>query len=103
MWAQLITAGVKAGHDGDLGRMSDLLEAAEQPGSGLIREIIMRDQKDPSRIYVLVVFESEEKARARESDPRRQEPLAELQQLMGDILEGVPQFVDLTVFKELTV
>jgi hypothetical protein len=60
----------------------------------------MRHQKDPSRIYVVVVvFESEEKARARESDSRRQEPLAELRRLMGDILASSPQFVDLTVFK----
>jgi hypothetical protein len=103
MWAQLITARVKADHVGGLGGLSDLLQASEQPGSGLIRETIMQDQNDPSRVYVLAIFESEEKARARESDPRREEPLADLRRAMGDILDGVPEFVDLTVFKELTV
>ncbi len=33
----------------------------------------MRDQNDPDWIYLLVVFESKEKARAREQDPRRRE------------------------------
>jgi hypothetical protein len=103
MWAQLITARIKAGHARDLGRLSDLLQASEQRGSGLIRETIIRDQNDPSRMYVLAVFESEERARARESDPRREEPLAKLRVAMGDMLDGVPEFVDLTVFKELRV
>ena len=43
----------------------------EQPESGLLRTTVMQDQKDPARVFVLVVFESEEKARARETDPRR--------------------------------
>jgi hypothetical protein len=43
------------------------------------------------------VFESEEKARAREQDPRRQEGLKPVQALMADLLEGPPEFVDLIV------
>jgi hypothetical protein len=30
----------------------------------LLQPIVMRDQKDPGQFYVLVMFESEEKARA---------------------------------------
>jgi hypothetical protein len=30
--------------------------------------MMMQDQKDPSRAYMLVVFESQEKARAGEND-----------------------------------
>ena len=39
----------------------------------LLQTLTMRDQNDPELVYTLVVFESEEKARAREQDPRRQE------------------------------
>ena len=102
MWAQLITVDVKPGRDGDLERLSDLLEASEQADSGLLRLTIMQAQSDPGRVYFLAVFESEEKGRARESDPRRQEALVEVRQLMGDMLQGAPEFVDMTVFKELT-
>ena len=51
------------------------LRAAEQPGSGLVHSTATRDSKDPSRVIMFVVFESEEKARERESDSRRQEGL----------------------------
>jgi hypothetical protein len=48
------------------------------------------------------VFESEEKARAREQDPRRQEGLQAMQATMADILAGPPEFSDLTVAEEWT-
>ena len=71
MWAQLIKVRLKPGKDtAELGKQ---LQAVEQPGSGLVRTLVMRDQKDPGQVYTVVVFESEEKARAREQDPRRQE------------------------------
>jgi len=75
MWAQLITMSLKQGKDEDVQGLVDMLRSAEQPGSGLVRSLTMRDQNDPSRIYTLVVFESEEQARARENDPQRQELL----------------------------
>jgi hypothetical protein len=62
----------------------------------------MRDQKDSDQLYTLVVFESEEKARAREQDPRRQEGLRAMRAMMGDILAGPPEFTDLTVIQEWT-
>jgi len=61
----------------------------------------MRDQSDPSQVYVLVVFESEEKARAREQDPRRQEGLKPVQAL-AEILDGPREFVDLTVVQDVS-
>lgn len=57
----------------------------------------MRDQGDPSRAYALFVFESEEKARERERDPRREAALSGVRALMAEIFEGPPVFVDLTV------
>jgi hypothetical protein len=103
MWAQLIKTRLKAGREGDLWRLEDQIQRAEQPGSGLIRSFMMQDQKDPSLAYRLVVFESEEKARAREHDPRRQEGLQAARQLMTEIFDGTPEFVDLTVVEEFTL
>ena len=102
MWAQLITTRLKAGHEQDLPRLWEQLQAAEQPGSGLVRSTAMQDQNDPSRVYMLVVFESEEKARAREDDPRRQELLQAARATMAEIFDGAPDFVDLTVVEETT-
>ena len=100
MWAQLITMGLKQGKDEDVQGLVDMLRSAEQPGSGLVRSLTMRDQNDPSRIYTLVVFESEEHARARENDPHRQEQLQPARTAMADMLDGAPEFVDLVVVAE---
>jgi quinol monooxygenase YgiN len=102
MWAQLIKTRLKPGNEQGLERLYQQLQAVEQPGSGLVRSTAMRDQKDPSSVYMMVVFESEEKARAREQDPRRQEGLQEARATMADIFEGPPEFIDLTVVKEVT-
>jgi hypothetical protein len=62
----------------------------------------MHDQKDPRQVYALVVFESEEKARAREQDPRRQERPQAARAMMADIYDGPPEFTDLRVAEEWT-
>jgi hypothetical protein len=100
MWAQLITTTLKPGHENDMPRLHEALRATEQPGSGLVRSISMQDQNDPSRVYTLVVFESEDAARAREGDPRRQEGLASARARMAELFDGPPQFVDLNVIGE---
>jgi quinol monooxygenase YgiN len=100
VWAQLITMRLKPDRENDLPRLIDQLRAVEQPGSGLVRSTAMRDQKNPSLVYFLVVFESEDKARARESDPRRQEGLKAARTTMAEIFDGAPEFVDLTVVDE---
>lgn len=100
MWAQLITIRLKPGREGDIGKVVEELEAAEQPDSGLLRSTTMVDQQDPRRVFTLVVFESEEKARAREQDPRRQAGLERARATMGEVLDGPPEFVDLTVAKD---
>ena len=72
MWAQLMKMRLQPGKD--LAVAGGQLRAAEQPGSGMLRTLIMRDQKDPSQAYTLVVFESEEKgacARAGPAPPGR--------------------------------
>jgi len=100
MGAQLITMHVKPGSD--TAEMDKQIRAAEQPGSGMVRTLVMHDQKDPSQVYALVVFESEDKARAREQDPRRQESLQAVRGMMADIFDRPPQFTDLRVTDEWT-
>ncbi len=102
MWAQMITTRLKPGHEGDLPRLAGALQAAEQPGSGLVRSTAMLDQHDPSKVYMFVVFESEDAARAREDDPRRAEGLQAARAIMAEIFAEPPQFVDLTVVEEFT-
>ena len=100
MWAQLIQMRLKPG--ASPAEMIEGIRAAEQAGSGLVRSIFMRDQADASRLVTLVVFESEEKARAREQDPRRAEQLASARSLMADIFDGPLEFTDLEVVDEWT-
>jgi quinol monooxygenase YgiN len=100
MWAQLIKARLKPGKEDQLEHLYQELQAVEQPGSGLVRSTAMRDQKDPSAVYMMVVFESEEKARAREQDPRRQKGMQGIRATMAEIFEGAFEFVDLTVVAE---
>ena len=101
MWAQLITMRIKPDRAGDIQQIFDQLQAVEQPDSGLLRTMTLQDQNDPTRIYTLVVFDSEEHARAREQDPRRQEGMKSVQALMGELFEGAPEFVDLTVLADV--
>jgi len=100
MWAQLITTRLRPGQEDALPRLYEQLRDAEQPDSGLVRSTAMRDQNDPSRVYMLVVFESEEKARQRENDPRRQDRLQVARATMAEIFDGAPEFVDLLVVDE---
>jgi hypothetical protein len=102
MWAQLITTRLTPGREGDVTTLMDKFQAVEQAGSGLVRSTAMRDQKDPSRLYILVVFESEEQARARESDAARNEGLGDARALMAEIFAGPPEFTDLEVIGEYT-
>jgi len=102
VWAQLIKMQVKPEREDDLPGLMDEMRAMEQSGSGLIRTMTMRDQNDPSALYVMVVFGSEEQARAREQDPRRQEDMKAAQAHMAEIFDGAPEFIDLTVLSEVS-
>jgi heme-degrading monooxygenase HmoA len=101
MWAQLSTVRVKEGQAEVVGTAMEHLRTFEQPESGLLRTIVMQDQKDPARIFVLVVFESEEKARVRETDPRRRAGLQALRSSLAEILDGAPEYTDLDVVADL--
>ena len=103
MWAQMITMRLKPRREDDLPTVFAQLRAAEQPGSGLVHSTTTRDMKDPSRVITFVVFESEEKARERESDSRRQEGLQAASATMMEIFEGAPEFTDLTVVDDWAI
>jgi hypothetical protein len=98
MWAQLIRVQLKPGKQ--MAELAEQLQATEQPGSGLVRSTLMVDQKDPSQAYMLVVFESEEHARARENDLARAEGLKVARATMAEIFATPPAFTDLTVVHE---
>ena len=101
MWAQLNAVRVKEGTLDVVVEAMEQLRDFEQPDSGLLRTIVMQDQKDPAHVLVLVLFESEEKARAREADPRRQEGVQALRASLAEVLEATPEFTDLSVLAEL--
>lgn len=103
MWAQLITMRLKPGKEGDVTTLMEQLRAIEQPDSGLIRTTTFRDQSDPLRVSTLVVFGSEEQARARENDPRRQDGLQGVRATIAEITDGAPEFVDFEVIEETSV
>ena len=100
MWAQLMSFRLKPGKN--TAGLREQLQAVEQPDPGLLRTMIMQDQKDPDHFCTLVVFESEEKARAREADPRRLEGLRVLRAMLADRLACPPEFTDLAVVEEWT-
>ena len=99
MWAQIIKVHVKPGKEDDLREVMEQVRAIEQPNSGLLRSTMLRDKKDPHTFYSMIVMESEDKARARERDPRRT-GLAELQAQLAHLLDGPPEFIDLDVVYE---
>lgn len=100
MWAQLQKVSSKPEKEAKLLDAFEQLRAIEQPDSGLLKTMVMRSQADPTQVFVLVVFDSEEKARTREQDPRRQQGLQRIRAAMGDVLDGPPEFFDLNVLRD---
>lgn len=100
MWAQMITTRLQAGHEDGLDTLVAQLKAAEQAGSGLVHSTATRDAADPARVIMFIVFESEERAREREADPRREEGLRAARATMAEIFDGPPEFTDLTVVED---
>lgn len=100
MWAQLQRVSSKPEKEAELLDVFGQLRAIEQADSGLLKTMVMRSQADPTLVFVLVVFDSEEKARTREQDPRRQQGLQRIRAAMGDVLDGPPEFFDLNVLRD---
>ncbi len=97
MWAQMQRVSTNPEKEAQLLDIFEQLRAIEQDDSGLLQTLVIRSQAEPTEVFVLVVFESEDKARARDKDPRRQEPLQRIRAAMGDVLNGPPEFFDCNV------
>lgn len=97
MWAQMQRVSTDPEKEEQVLEIFEQLRAIEQEDSGLLQTLVMRSQADPAEVFVVVVFESEEKARTRDKDPRRQEPLQRIRAAMGDALNGPPEFFDCDV------
>ncbi len=97
MWAQLQRVRTDPEKQAELLQIFAQLQSIEQPDSGLTRTVVMRSQADPAEVFVLVLFETEEHARRREQDPRRQEPLQRIRASLGEVLNGPPEFFDCDV------
>ena len=100
MWAQLMTMRLRSGKEDELPKLFEQVRAIEQADTGLLRSTAMRDQNDQGRILILNVFESEERARERERDPRREQGMQDVRATMAEIFDGPPEFIDLTVITE---
>ena len=97
MWAQMQRVSTDPERQAQLLEVFEQLKAIEQQDSGLLQTLVLRSQADPAEVFVVVVFESEEKARSRDKDPRRQKPLERIRASMGDVLNGPPEFFDCDV------
>ena len=97
MWAQVQRVSTDPAREADVLDLFEQLRAIEQPDSGLLQTLVMRSQANPTEVFVVVVFESEQKARAREAGLRRQEPLQRIRAAMGSVLDGPPEFYDCDV------
>jgi heme-degrading monooxygenase HmoA len=97
MWAQLQRISTNPEKEPQMLEIFEQLRAIEPEDSGLLQTLVMRSQAEPTEVFVLVVFDSEEKARSRDKDPRRQEPLQRIRASIGDVLNGPPEFFDCNV------
>jgi quinol monooxygenase YgiN len=100
VWAQIIKTQLKAGRDADFVDLMKHFRSAEKADSGLLHSYAARDQTDPSSVYMIVIFESEEKARIRERDEERQASLEPARQVMGEIFDGPVEFLNLEIVEE---
>lgn len=98
MWAQLVKFRVKAGSEAAVEALDrDWIEqVGRTPGSGWVKTISLSNRNDHGECYELVIFESEEKARASETSSAHQEILPR----MAELAEGEPEFIDLDVRME---
>ena len=105
MWAQLQKVSSRPEKEAELLDVFEQLNAIEQADSGLLKTMVMRSQADPTLMFVLVVFDSEEKARTfavatagrrLASDDRHRARAWG----MGDVLDGPPEFFDLDVLRD---
>lgn len=97
MWAQIVKTRMKSGVEGDMAEVRDQMRSRISSRPGLIHSYWMKNQNDPQEYYTLIVFESEEQARAGEAQLEG-DPIF---QRVRSLAEGQPEFVDLDVLDVL--
>lgn len=99
MWAQFIKARIRSGRDQEAREIAREFEAQSRTDRiGPTRVIVFRNQSDPDEHLTIAYFESEEKAREAERDPKQ----AELIRRYWEVYDGPPEYADLNVFFEWT-
>lgn len=93
MWAQIIKARLKPGAEEEMDRMMKEFEGANSP---IAHSIMLQNQNDQGEYYSIVLFKSEEAARANENTPEQQDRIRRVQALY----DGQPEFVDCAVIYE---
>lgn len=97
MWAQIVKSRMKPGVEGDMAEIRDQMRSRVGSRPGLVKTFWMKNQNDPQEYYTLIVFESEEQARAGEAELEG-DPIFQRMRSLG---EGMPEFVDLDVLEAL--
>jgi antibiotic biosynthesis monooxygenase (ABM) superfamily enzyme len=97
MWAQIIKTRMKPGVERDMAEIRDEMMDRVGQRPGLIRSLWMQNQNDPQEYYTVIVFETEEQARAGERE-LEQDPLFQRIRSLG---EGTPEYIDLNVIESL--
>jgi heme-degrading monooxygenase HmoA len=95
MWAQIIKARLKQGAEAEMQQLMGEIEGATQR-SPFVGSTVLQNQNDPSEYYNIVLFESEEAARANENTPEQQDRVRRIQGLY----DGPPEFVNCNVVHE---
>jgi heme-degrading monooxygenase HmoA len=95
MWAQIVKTRMKPGVEQDIAAIREEMKARVSQREGLVRALWMQNQNDPQEYYTVIVFETEEQARAGERE-LEQDPLFQRTRSLG---EGTPEYVDLDVIE----
>ena len=95
MWAQIVKTRMRQGVEQEMAEIGDAMRSRIGERPGLVRSLWMQNQEDPQEYYTVIVFESEEQARAGERE-LEQDPLFQRVRSLG---EGTPEFVNLNVIE----
>ncbi len=95
MWAQIIKSRLKPNAEPEMMKLMEEIEG-ETTRSPFVGSIVLQNQNDPSEYHTVVIFESEEAARANENTPEQQDRVQRIQAMY----EGQPEFVDCRVVRD---
>lgn len=93
MWSQLVKLRVKPGSEGQMEGFEERWEREVGRGtdSGWVQTQIFKNPSNSNEWYLLATFESEEKARQSENNPKHQEVVGDIM----DLMESEPEYTDL--------